>query len=238
MTSLRIHYLQHVPFEGLGFIADWAREQNASVSCTKLFLHERFPAQEEFDWLIILGGPMNVYEDAIYPWLPAEKAFIKEAITRDKVVLGICLGAQLIADVLGGKISANKEKEIGWFPVSFIKDKLEMPLSAILPDELNVMHWHGDTFTLPLDAIHLATSRACANQGFIYDNRVFALQFHLETTKESLLGLIKNCGDEIRQGDWIQPAETITARANFSGTNTVMGDILNFLQRTFWAVKV
>jgi len=233
MTTLRIHYLQHVPFEGLGFIEEWTDKQKASISCTKLFLNEPLPDQEEFDWLIIMGGPMNIYQDDLYPWLSSEKQFIKETILRDKVVLGICLGAQLIADVLGGEISANKEKEIGWFPVSFIKDTIDNKLGVVLPDELSVVHWHGDTFTLPDGAIHLAISTACRNQGFTYNDRVIALQFHLETTPESLKALIKNCENEICPGEWIQTTEEMAAQDNFNAINTAMTNILDYLKQTF-----
>nr|MBF0222098.1 type 1 glutamine amidotransferase [Desulfobulbaceae bacterium] len=233
MKTLRIHYLQHVSFEGLGSIETWTQKNNATVSVTRLFQNDQLPQQDAFDWLIIMGGPMNIYQDHLFPWLAAERAFIKESINNSKVVLGICLGAQLIADALGEKVYSNAEKEIGWFPVSFMKDNLDDDLKEILPEELTVMHWHGDTFNLPKGASHLVQSKACKTQGFIYNNKVVALQFHLETTAESLKGLIENCGDEITDGEFIQSADSMVAGTNFSAINATMENLLNHLKHSF-----
>ncbi len=113
--NMRLHSLQHIPFEDLAHIEMWAQDKSHSVSRTLLFNNDPFPQVGEFDWLIILGGPMNIYEEKEYPWLKREKKFIAEAIAQQKVVLGICLGAQLVADCLGGKVITFKE--IGWYPV-------------------------------------------------------------------------------------------------------------------------
>jgi len=114
---MRIHYLQHVPFEDLANIESWAKDRSHDLSRTLLFQEESPPKLNEFDWLIIMGGPMNIYEHDKYPWLVKEKEFIRQAIEEDKIVLGICLGDQLMADVLGGKVHRNDHREIGWFPV-------------------------------------------------------------------------------------------------------------------------
>lgn len=233
MKTLRIHYLQHVPFEGLGSIETWTQKNNATVSVTRLFLNEQLPKQNDFDWLIIMGGPMNIYQDHLFPWLATERSFIKQTIDNNKIVLGICLGAQLIADALGEKVYSNAEKEIGWFPVSFMKNNFDDDLKEILPEELDVLHWHGDTFNLPKNANHLAQSRACMTQGFIFNKKVVALQFHLETTPESLRRLIKNCGNEITKGAFIQSAETMTANNNFGAINSTMENLLNYLKCKF-----
>src|SRR5271170_6697939 len=115
--KMRIHYFQHVPFEGLGCIAQWAAEKEHTVTATRFYLDEPAPNPGEIDWLVVMGGPMNIYEEAEYPWLAREKRFIGEAIRGGKTVIGICLGAQLIADVMGGPVTRNLEKEIGWFPI-------------------------------------------------------------------------------------------------------------------------
>ena len=115
--SLRIHYLQHVPFEGPGYIESWAMVRGHRLTSTRLYAGQRLPAAEELDWLVILGGPMNVYEENRYPWLAREKRFIGEALHGGKVVIGICLGAQLLASVLGAKVTRNPCVEIGWYPV-------------------------------------------------------------------------------------------------------------------------
>ncbi len=133
---------------------------------------------------------MNVYEEAEYPWLAAEKAFIAAAIGAGKPVLGICLGAQLIAAVLGGTVSKGPQPEIGWYPVELTPAGRELPLFAGFPDRFTALHWHGDTFSIPPGATHVASSAACANQAFAYDGgRVVGLQFHLEETRESLAQL-------------------------------------------------
>jgi GMP synthase-like glutamine amidotransferase len=177
---MRIHYLQHMVCEGTGRIADWIRDRGHAVAGTHLYRGEPLPADDAFDFLVIMGGPMNIYEHRNHPWLPAEKRFIKRAIDSGRIVLGICLGAQLIADVLGAKVYQNPTFEIGWFPVRFNAAKQSLPALARFPDQLSVLHWHGDTFELPPGTLHLAASDACANQAFALGNRVIGLQFHIE----------------------------------------------------------
>ncbi len=137
---MRIHYLQHVPFEDLANIEAWAKKRGHDVSGTMLFQDEPLPALEEFDWLIIMGGPMNIYEHYRYPWIVREKEFIRRSIDADKIVLGICLGAQLMADVLGGKVHRNEHKEIGWFPVRLTADAMRSPVFRVLPEGFVAFH--------------------------------------------------------------------------------------------------
>lgn len=177
---MRIQYLQHMGCEGLGRIANWAADRGHAVSGTHLYRGDALPNDDTFDCLVIMGGPMNIYEYRDHPWLAAEKPFIKRAIASGKIVLGVCLGAQLIADVLGAKIHQNATFEIGWFPVRFTAARGAIPALRDFPDELTVLHWHGDTFELPPGAVHLATSDACHHQAFAFGNRVLGLQFHIE----------------------------------------------------------
>ncbi len=190
---MKLHYLQHVPFEGLGIIENWAVSNGFEISCTRLFADEKLPDIGSFDWLVVMGGPMGIYDHEAHPWLMAEKQLIKNTIDAGKTVLGICLGAQLIADVLGAKVYPGPQKEIGWFPLQ--------GSNPLLPETLTAFHWHGDTFEIPKGATHLASSAACKNQGFIYNGRVVGLQFHLETTPQSMEALIENCGDELPNVD-------------------------------------
>ena len=134
--------------------------------------------------MIVMGGPMNIYEEKKYPWLLREKCFIEDATKTGKVVIGICLGAQIIADVLGANVYAGEHKEIGWFPIFRTKEAGESIVFRDFPSELEVFHWHGDSFDLPSGCIRLAESAACPNQAFIYDERVVGLQFHLEVTRQ------------------------------------------------------
>ncbi|OAT81295.1 type 1 glutamine amidotransferase [Desulfotomaculum copahuensis] len=134
--------------------------------------------------LIVLGGPMNVYEEDAYPYLRQVDELIRDAAGRRIPVLGVCLGAQLIARALGAPVTRNPVKEIGWYPLQLTAEGAASPLFAGLPAEFYVFQWHGDTFTLPAGAKLLATGRQCVNQAFSWDGRVFALQFHLEVTPQ------------------------------------------------------
>lgn len=212
---MRIHYLQHVPFEALANIAVWAREKGYNVSRTMIFSDETLPPLDAFDWLIIMGGPMNIYEEDKYAWLAREKEFIKQAIAAQKIVLGICLGAQLIADVLGAKVYQGKYKEIGWFPLKLTPEAKKTTVFHNFPDKFIAFHWHGDTFDIPSGAIRVAESEACSNQAFVYNERVVGLQFHLESSKGSISRLIENCADEIVEGKYIQTAEEMLGQENY-----------------------
>jgi lipoate-protein ligase B len=206
---MRILCLQHVPFEGPGALANWAHSHGHSLRCHPLYENTPAPFIDTFDFLLIMGGPMNIYEEAKYPWLVAEKSLIRSAIDADKFVLGICLGGQIIADALGAAVQPGPQPEIGWFP---IERSPECPPWCILPDTLTVLHWHGDRFDIPKGASRIATSAACENQGFAYGERVLALQCHLEATPDSLTALTNACGDELEaDGAYIMPAERLLA---------------------------
>jgi GMP synthase (glutamine-hydrolysing) len=229
---MHLHYLQHVPFEGLGSIETWAQAAEFQISATRFHAQDRLPAVDEIDWLVIMGGPMNIYAERQHPWLKQEKAFISRAIANGKVVLGICLGAQLVAEVLGAKVFANPCKEIGWFPVYKTKDAARTVFSDVMPDTMDVLHWHGDTFDLPGKAVHLARSQACANQGFVYEDRVIGLQFHLETTAPGLQSLISHCKHEIDDSAFVQPPEKMTAEPErFKQVNQVMDRLMDRLTK-------
>jgi GMP synthase-like glutamine amidotransferase len=147
-----------------------------------LYAGEALPTTNDFDFLIVMGGPMNIYEYDVHPWLKAEKALIKQAISADKRVLGICLGSQLIADVLGARVTRNAHTEVGWFPVTMNAAARSSKLFEGFPERYFAFHWHGDTFAIAEGARNLASSEACAHQAYDYGNRVAAIQFHLEVT--------------------------------------------------------
>jgi GMP synthase-like glutamine amidotransferase len=227
---MQIHYLQHVPFEGLASLEGWAKAQEHSLSTTQFYNNDPLPEINSFDWLVIMGGPMGIYEERKYPWLGAEKKFIEQAIQQGKVVVGICLGAQLIADVLGAKVLPNPDKEIGWFPIQLTQEAQFHPLTHFLPPKFPVFHWHGDTFELPQGALHLARSEGCINQAFIYAEKVLALQFHLETTPESALQIITHCKSDLAEDKYIQrPEEMLARETDFRKINRAMEQILNNL---------
>ncbi len=229
---MKLHYLQHVPFEGLGSIEDWAKAKGHALSATRFYNNEPLPNVEDIDWLVVMGGPMNIYEESKYPWLAQEKRFIEQAIANEKIVLGICLGSQLIADVLGAKVFPNPDKEIGWFPIELTSEAQSSPTFNVLPQQFTVFHWHGDTFELPSGAIRMAKSEGCENQAFIYGERVIGLQFHLESTKESIQKLVENCADELVEGRYIQkPDELLSGENNFRQINEAMNCILEALSQ-------
>ncbi|MBN2275983.1 MAG: type 1 glutamine amidotransferase [Bacteroidales bacterium] len=228
MKSIKINYLQNAPFEGLGYIETWAEKNHCQLTATKLFENTLLPDIHDFDWLIIMGGPMSVHDEAIYPWLIKEKQFIKSALDAKKSIIGICLGSQLIAEVSGSKVYPNIKKEIGWFPVTVTKNAKEYSLFNTIPESFLAMHWHGDTFDLPEGAIHLMQSEICTNQAFIYKERVLGLQFHLEFTPESLKDIINHCRHELIQDETVQSEEEILKNASLCNmANKYLADILD-----------
>jgi len=230
---MKIHHLQHVPFEGLGSMQAVLEEKGHLLSSTHLYANQDFPSLDDIDWLIVMGGPMGVYDEEVYPWLETEKKFISDAIDSGKIVLGICLGAQLIADVLGARVYKNAHREIGWFDISRSADADSTILSKAIPEQVEAFHWHGDTFEIPEGATLVAESVACKNQGFIMDDRVLAFQFHLETTQESAISLIDNCGDELDGSSYVQSKNEILSNPQrFSNINQVMRSVLEALERT------
>ncbi len=210
--AMRLHYVQHVPFEDLALIAPWAQERGFEFSHTRLFDGESLPKVSEVDWLVIMGGLMSVNDETKYPWLVREKAFIREAIDAGRTVLGICLGGQLIANALGASVNRNAHKEIGWHPVSLTDAASKSPVFRTFPETFLSFHWHGDTFDIPEGAIHCAQSGCCANQAFTYGSRVVGLQFHLEYARDSIEKMLAHCAHELVPGPFIQDAEVIRAQ--------------------------
>ncbi|MFZ5465647.1 MAG: type 1 glutamine amidotransferase [Pseudomonadota bacterium] len=213
---MNIAILQHMAHEGPGRIADWARDRGHATTTHQLHRGESLPEPDAFDLLVVLGGGMSVHDVADYPWLADERALIGDALSAGRQVVGICLGAQQIAHALGAKVQPNGEREVGFWPVRKLAE------GQPLPDELTVLHWHGDTFELPAGASLLATSAACRHQVFLAaDGRALGLQCHLEATP----GMVESfCREDAGylipppgQGRWMQDAARMLAEQDAYG---------------------
>jgi GMP synthase-like glutamine amidotransferase len=226
---MRAHYLQHVPFEGLGSIEAWLTRAGCIPTCTRFFESTDLPDPGQVDLLVVMGGPMSVNDETKFPWLREEKRFIRECVGAGKSVLGVCLGAQLIAGALGARVYRNRLKEIGWFPVEAVPS----PEGSIFsfPKTIDVFHWHGETFDLPAGAVRTARSEGCENQAFQMGRSVIALQFHLEATPESTRAMLSSCRAELVPARYVQSeAEILQAGPErYRAVNDLMGKLLAHL---------
>jgi GMP synthase-like glutamine amidotransferase len=226
---IRAHYLQHVSFESLGCIEPWLQSSGYQVTNTRLFESATFPELDKIDLLIVVGGPMSVNDEGEFPWLVQEKRYISDVIQAGKTVLGICLGAQLIASAMGAHVYRNPEKEIGWFPVQGIPS---MDGSSFhIPSSVTVFHWHGEAFDLPYGAVHLARSEGCENQAFQLGKTVIGLQFHLEATPESVREIVSNCRTELLPSKFVQSeTDILSAKSErYRVINNLMVELLILL---------
>ena len=227
---MRVHVLQHVPFEGLGSVLPWLQSRNTLITMTRFFDSPSLPNLSEFDVLVALGGPMSVNDEDDLPWLRDEKRFVRTSIQSEKPVLGICLGAQLMASSLGARVYPGAHKEIGWFPVYACQPSLG---SFTFPEKTDVFHWHGETFDLPADSIHLAKSPGCLHQAFQVGPRAIGLQFHLETTPESADAIVTNCRHELAPGRYVQSEQELRSvhADRYTNINTLMDRVLTYITR-------
>lgn len=223
---MNVHILQHVAFEGIGSIDSWLNQRNTNVSYTRFYESTELSDLSEIDLIIIMGGPMSVHDEVDFPWLVEEKKFLRDAISAGIPMLGICLGAQLLASALGAEVYKCSQKEIGWFDIA------KVPNTGFqFPDTITVFHWHGETFTLPEGAVQLARSAACEQQAFQFNDNVIGLQFHLETTPDSINSMIQHCYSEIIPNKFIQTEPVIKSAKSdcFDKINTLMFTILNYI---------
>jgi GMP synthase-like glutamine amidotransferase len=177
--------VMHVESEGPGLFGRFLAEEGARTRTVRLHLGEDLPDPRAQEAVIVLGGPMNVYEEDAHPFLGPETAFLREARDLGLPVLGICLGAQLIAKAAGAPVTKNAVEEVGWGTVEVTGEGAADPLFRSLPAELTVFQWHGDTFAVPEGGALLATGEACRNQAFRV-GRSWGLQFHLEAEREMI----------------------------------------------------
>jgi GMP synthase-like glutamine amidotransferase len=244
MSNLRVHYFQHIVDEGLGSPESWLKQRQAAVTTTEFFrlaqgdANIALPLPDEVDLLIIMGGEMSVNDEDIYPWLIAEKQWIRHFIDQGKPVVGLCLGAQLIASSLGATVTKNEVKEIGWWPVYGRSSLTTHSHVFPFPDSIVTLSWHEDTFDIPIGAVWLAENEACPNQAFQYGNRVLGFQFHPEITAQNLeMFLLDNGYDEMISGmnihTYIQQPEKIAqvTKEQFYAANQLLEHALDFVIR-------
>ena len=217
--TLRIHCFMHVSFEGPGIISDWVESNRHSFSYTRFYQGDPLPDAGQADLLVIMGGPMNVFDYHIHPWMQDEVEWVGAFIKSGKPVIGICLGAQIIAAALGVEVYPGKEKEIGWYNLRFLPCLGDYRICDELPPTRKVFHWHGDTFNIPEGAVRIAESQAFPNQGFLYEGKVLALQFHLEVTPSNVKELVENCREELVTGTYIQSEEELLDKKQFAEEN-------------------
>jgi len=202
-----LHILQHTIQDGPGFSSEWADSRGWKIQLISVSQNEKLPDPETRPNILILGGDMNIYQHRDHPWLIVEKQMLTQYIEAGCLMFGICLGSQLLADALGAKITQNPVKEIGWFPVNFTSEaRVYFPE---LPASLSVLHWHGDTFSLPQGAVRIAASSACPEQGFFWNNQVLALQFHPEVNNEA--SVIKSEDFTEMPTEFVQDRRTLVA---------------------------
>ena len=227
---MRIHAIYHVPFEKLGSIEDWIIKKGHTLHETCLYDNQILPSPEEFDMLILMGGTMSV-NDEVYPWPGNEKELIRKAIKMGKAVLGVCLGAQLIASALGSKVYRGREKEIGWYPVFYKYGQDRIPRMPGC-NAMTVFHWHGETFDLPPEALWLASSEVTPNQAFLFGQHVLGIQFHIEMKPENISLMINCAGDELTEAPYIQPAGDLTEGLVHMAANSALLELwLDYLEQ-------
>ncbi|HUX13589.1 MAG TPA: type 1 glutamine amidotransferase [Spirochaetia bacterium] len=207
MSGRGLLVIQHVEFEGPGRILEWTGIRKVPFTIFRTFDGKAFPKLDDFELVVILGGPMTVYERAGYSWMDTEIAFLSHAVEAGKAILGICLGAQIMAHLLGAHVGALPTPEIGWFPVTMSPEGKAHPIFAGFPVNFTALHWHGDTFSIPRGAVHVASSAACRNQAFVFGDRVVGLQFHLEATEQSLQTLVDNSYNPRVSGRFVMSKE-------------------------------
>ncbi len=192
---------KNIKTEGAGTIEDYLNNRNIPYTIFELSEGESLPKTDNFDTLIMMGGPMSVNEDEIYPYIQEEERLVRDFIAKGKKILGVCLGAQIMAKALGSRVYAGPQKEIGWYNIDLTEEGVKDPLMKSLAfhpqvrdfwKKFNVFHWHGETFDIPSGAVRLASSALYPNQAFRHGNKAYAFQFHIEVRKEMILEWLKD----------------------------------------------
>lgn len=230
---MKLLFIKHIDIEGPGTMGAYLKKNGFEYETINIFNNEPLPDNPaQFKAIVILGGPMNVYDEEKHPYLKAEDELIKTALNKNVPMLGLCLGAQLIAKATGAKVKKNDKKEIGWFKVNLTDFGKNDPLFQNLQPEIEVFQWHGDTFDVPENGNLLAGSALCKNQAFKYNNNVYGLQFHLEVTKEMVGNWLAAYAEEIAPMKEVNSRQILKYAESFSDAYNKQAEIFyeNFLR--------
>ena len=191
---------QNVEGEGSGIIGDILDQRKWDRKTIHLYRGEAFPKNcQEYTLLVVMGGPMNVYEEDVYPFLAQETRIIREALEQDQPVIGFCLGAQLMAKASGVMVSKGPKKEVGWYTVQLTDQGTKDPFLKSFPEKFFVFQWHGDTFHLPDGAVRLVSSEDYLNQAMRIGTKSYGFQFHFEITKDMISEWLEAGQEEFKQ---------------------------------------
>ncbi|WP_420001866.1 type 1 glutamine amidotransferase [Acinetobacter sp. LF10] len=237
-SHLRVHYFQHIAGEGFGSCYDYLKAHQAKITATEFFALpvdlslelEALPHIDEVDLLIIMGGTMSVNDEANYPWLKLEKRWLRRYLSAGKPAIGLCLGGQLIANALGASVSRNQHQELGWMDVGRVSHVPENYFQ--IPDKLNIMQWHSETFEIPRGGVRLAENKVCQNQMYQIGRNVLGFQFHPEMTPHALQLLIENEEDSaVFNGKYVQPIAELkkTIKSKFEQGNQLLNQAIEYV---------
>lgn len=246
-TAPTVAILTHVPYEGPAFIEEHCHHRGWRAVEYPLYQQVSPPVPGQCDALVVMGGPMSVHDTRAFPWLSGERRCIERHLAGGTPVVGICLGAQLVAAALGARVYPHRQKEIGFWPVEFTSPAPAVPEAGAwarsgwtrafrsFPHRATVFHWHGDTFDLPAGCVQRARSRGCEHQMFTLGEHVAGIQFHLEATAESVRALLQACRDEVGHGFYQPEASGVDleltmlreARARSGSSRLLMRRILD-----------
>ncbi len=237
---MRIHLLEHDPLDmSRTNITMWAKQHGYPLTHTYLCSGEKLPAIDDFDWLMVMGGSPHAWEEKENPWLPGEKAFIARVLDSGKLIFGVCFGAQLLAEALGGKLFPNKLKEIGWYEISVTPEGQDSFLFKNIPNRFMSFHWHSDHFSLPPGCVKLAKSEPTANQVYICKTHpVVGVQFHPEYSREMVKYFAHNESAEWKTDRFVSGKEAVLEQTdNLPDTYWLMTILLDNMEQKFFGQK-
>ena len=237
---MRLHLLEHDPIDfSRTNITMWVEEKGYHLAQTYVCKGEKLPDVNDFDWLLVMGGSQHAWEDDVHPWLPDEKRLIARAVKAEKTILGVCFGAQLLAEALGARVFRNEHREIGWYPVDLTPEGRDSFLFEGVSDPFVTFHWHSDHYSLPPRCIGLARSRATAYQAFTAQDRpIVGIQFHPEYTLDMIRFFAHEHSEDWEPDRFVAGKEAVLARIEeMNETYGLMAALLDNMDREFHGTR-